>query len=263
MIDGMAPRRTAILSIHDVMPETFARVLDIVRFIEARGANRFTLLVVPGKRWSAEQIGQLKALQDRGVDLAGHGWQHRIYRRTKWAHRLHGRIISRDSAEHLSLTQQEVAEIIARCYRWFADVGLAPPQLYVPPSWAMGRMPCRCRRMLPFRLYETQFGLFDCRRSTPYILGVTGYMADTPFRRIALRGLNRANMALFRGPLRIAIHPDDLRLPLAGELCRHLRRCSRYIRYTDILSGARMSHRKPLSGDPFRCREIANLPLEG
>lgn len=261
MIEGKAAQRTAILSIHDVMPETFARVLDIVRFIEARGVNPFTLLVVPGKRWSADQIGQLKALQDRGVDLAGHGWQHRIYRRTTWTHRLHGRIISRDSAEHLSLTRQEVAEIIARCYRWFGNVGLAPPQLYVPPAWAIGNMPWRARRMLPFRLYESQFGLYDCRRSTPYILGVTGYMADTPFRRIALRGLNRANMALFRGPLRIAIHPDDLRLPLVGDLGRHLRGCHRYIRYTDILSDARMSRRKARSGEPFRCRRVADLPL--
>jgi predicted deacetylase len=263
MIDGMAPRRTAILSIHDVMPETFARVLDIVRFIEARGADRFTLLVVPGKRWSAAQIGQIKALQDRGVDLAGHGWQHRIYRRTTSIHRLHGRIISRDSAEHLSLTQYEVAEIIARCYRWFGDVGLAPPQLYVPPAWAMGNMPWQCRQKLPFQLYETQFGLYDCHRSTLCILGVTGYMADTQFRRVALRGLNRANMALFRGPLRIAIHPDDLRLPLVGDLSRHLRQCGPYVGYTDILSEARISHRKSHGGYPFRCRRAGSLSLEG
>jgi hypothetical protein len=224
----------AIVSIHDVTPDVLPHVREIMRLLKTRGIDRVTLLIIPGHRWRGDQLAQLKSWQDRGVDLAGHGWRHRVRRtQTAW-HRLHRRMMSRDAGEHLSLSSGEVAELVLRCHRWFETVGLASPTVYVPPAWAMGNLSRRVRRVLPFRLYETQWGLYDVGTATHHRLSVTGYMADTPGRCLFLRLFNAVTLRLPLAPIRIAIHPADLYLPLRADLCRHLACCGPFLTYKDV-----------------------------
>ena len=210
---------TAMVSVHDVMPTTLDRVREIVRFLRERRINRFTLLVVPGSGWSAGQIARLKTWQEEGIELAGHGWQHRGGRRRSFWHKIHGRMISRQEAEHLSLEADEIADIIRCCYRWFAAAGLIPPTLYVPPAWALGKIPEKHLPPLPFALYETISGIYEVGSGQRLRLPLAGYMADTPLRAMFLKINNAANMALPLGPKRIAVHPDDLKLRRFSDLC--------------------------------------------
>ncbi|MBS3757416.1 MAG: polysaccharide deacetylase family protein [Desulfobacterales bacterium] len=227
-------RASAIVSIHDVMPETLPRVMEILGFLEKAAVFPVTLLVVPGRSWPARDIKALKSLQDSGYELAGHGWQHRAGSvASKW-HRLHGLLISRNEAEHLSLSARRIVDIITGCYDWFAAVGLDAPTLYVPPAWALGRVPKRVLKILPFRLYETQTGVFDAFSGVSYRMPVAGYMADTALRAKALKIINLINRLLIFAPLRIAIHPDDLYLALSRDLREHLRRRQTYLGYGDL-----------------------------
>ncbi len=227
-------KKTAVVSIHDVMPETLGRVTEIIRVLERLTVFPVTLLIVPGREWSKSDINNLKSFQAAGYELAGHGLQHRTLKKTSNWHRLHGLLISRNDAEHLSLSTQAIAGCIHDCYRWFNAVGLAAPLLYVPPAWAMGRMPKKALNTLPFRLYETQWGVYDSNAGISVRMPVAGYMADTRLRAKALKITNLINRWLFFTPLRIAIHPKDLSLPMARDLKLHLAQTHSFLSYSDI-----------------------------
>ncbi|MFO7803015.1 MAG: polysaccharide deacetylase family protein [Desulfovermiculus sp.] len=228
-------RKSAIVSIHDVMPSTLPKVGQIIRFLQALHVHALTLLIVPGKEWTDRQIAQLLAWQNKGVELAGHGWQHRITGKKGVWHTFHAQVISRDEAEHLSKSRQEIAEIIYRSYDWFQQAGLAEPLLYVPPVWAMGSMPGRELFRLPFALYETLTGVFDVQRQRYRFMPLTGYMADTHIRTLCLKALNAVNLALPGGPVRVAIHPNDLHYALKADLSRHLGRFDQFLTYKEIM----------------------------
>lgn len=224
----------ALVSVHDVMPETLPQVKAIIGLLERLAVFPATLLVVPGRRWSRADIAYLKSLQADGFELAGHGWQHRAERMTSTWHRLHGLLISRNEAEHLSLSAIEIAARIHACSDWFQEAGFSHPVLYVPPAWAWGRLPQNALKVLPFRLYETQWGIFDAFAGDYMRLPVTGYMADTRFREKALKAGNCFSRRFLPGPLRIAIHPGDMGLRLAGDLKRHLLGALRYLSYREL-----------------------------
>ncbi len=225
---------TALVSIHDVMPETLPRVMDILRFLEKNSVFPATLLVVPGRPWPARDIKELKTLQDAGYELAGHGWRHRAATFSSGWHRLHGLLISGNEAEHLALSPRAVVNLVIRNYRWFASAGLDPPVLYVPPAWALGRIREKTLQTLPFRFYETQTGLFDAHKGNFQLMPLTAYMADTAFRKKALKTINFVSRLPVSAPLRMAIHPDDLNLPLAGDLEIHLHHCRRFTSYNKL-----------------------------
>jgi len=224
----------ALVSIHDVMPETLPKVWAILRFLEALAVFPVTLLVVPGCQWSKHDIDQLRSLQAAGYELAGHGWRHRAKRIAAAWHRLHAGLISRNEAEQLSLSKEEIIHMITACYSWFSQSGLEPPVLYVPPAWAMGRLRKKELKFLPFRFHEMQTGVYDAACGRMVYLPVTGYMADTRFRVKALKITNLINQYVFPGPLRIAIHPQDLNLGLAGDLKTHLGKFQTFLSYTQL-----------------------------
>lgn len=216
------PEPRALVSIHDLMPGTVPAVQRTCEFLEARGVAPVTVLVVPGAGWDDDGIELLHRLQGRGYQLAGHGWTHRVERLRGLGARLHGAVISRNVAEHLGLDAGGIAALIERCHGWFAEQGLAPPQLYVPPAWAMGPIPRAGLRSLPFRYYETLAGVYDAREDRFERIPMVGFEADTLLRVLPIRLWNAFNdvAARLRGVLRVGIHPYDLDLRLAGDLSR-------------------------------------------
>jgi len=211
-----------LISVHDVMPETLGRVAGILGALESAGAGSASLLVVPGVGWTAETLDRLHGLLARGHTLAGHGWQHRCPRIRGLGHRLHSALVSRDVAEHLCLDAAGIEALIRRCGEWFPRHGLPRPDTYVPPAWAMGRIERRRLYGLGFRYFETLTGFYDAGTGRFRRLPLAGFEADTRFRALVLRGLNRAALALAAPgrPLRLAIHPHDPELLLARDLER-------------------------------------------
>lgn len=207
------------ISVHDVMPANLERVMEVLDWLAGRGVGPATLLVVPGSGWDESGIDRLRALQDDGHELAGHGWRHRIGGYGGLYHRLHSALISRQVAEHLELEAEDIESLIRRCHDWFPAHGLRAPKLYVPPAWAMGRPGQDRLRRLPFEWYEDLSGFLH-RDGTRIRMPVMGFEAARPWTAPFLRLFNAlaSRRAADAGCLRIAIHPHDLRLPLRDDL---------------------------------------------
>jgi uncharacterized protein len=229
----------ALVSVHDVMPETLPQVERILSLLDAEGVAPVTLLVVPGAGWSRDGIARLHRFQARGCELAGHGWTHRVERITGLAHRVHSRLISRNVAEHLALDRVGIYELIARCHAWFVEQCLDAPALYCPPAWAMGSIPRSTLASLPFTRYELFSGVLSAQTGQMNPVPLTGYEADTALRGVAIRAWNRLNrrLAARRGWVRIGIHPHDLDLRLAEDLRRDLRRYRAHAGYSEVGAG--------------------------
>ncbi len=242
----------AIVSIHDVMPSTAGQVEGILDRLEALGVPPPTLLVVPGKPWRAHGLDWLRALARRGHPLAAHGWHHQTTPR-KLFHRFHSALISRDVAEHLDLDGAGILELMVRAQAWFIENDLPVPELYVPPAWALGFVSRRRLLKAPYRRIETTAGircLNPARSSIAFSrLPLAGYEADTRLRAAFLRRWNaaQARYAARSGrPLRISIHPNDLKLRLADQLDAQIKAASSFLDYDGTI---RCPHAVP-TNDP-------------
>jgi predicted deacetylase len=226
----------ALVSVHDVMPETLPQVERILSLLDAEGIAPITLLVVPGAGWGSEGIARLHRFRTRGCELAGHGWTHRVERITGLAHQVHSRLISRNVAEHLALDRVGIHRLIARCHAWFVDHDLGAPSLYCPPAWAMGPIPRSTLASLPFTRYELFGGVLSAQTGRMHPVPLTGYEADTAVRGVAIRAWNRLNRrrAARGGWIRIGIHPHDLDLRLSEDLRRDLRRFRAHAGYSEL-----------------------------
>lgn len=227
----------AVISIHDVMPHTLDRVGEILARMSHLAPSAITLLIVPGLGWSPAQLDTLKTFQESGYSMAGHGWFHRTRDILSLYHRLHSTLISRQAAEHLSLTETEIDTLIRDCYQWFDEHDLALPDLYVPPAWAMGNISAEALAQTPFRYFETTAGFYDSVSGRKRWLPLMGFEADTLFRAITLTFWNSVNYLLGtpKRPLRLSIHPNDHQLRLGQSLDRYLARVTKAVPYQSVL----------------------------
>ncbi len=218
------------------MPHTFNRVQEIIERLNTQAQENLTLLVVPGCDWEEHQIVELRRLQQSGIILAGHGWQHQAKNISTIYHILHSALISRDAAEHLSLNSSEIFELIENCYQWFIDNNLARPNLYVPPAWVLGRISKKTLKQSSFRYFENTTGFIDSKTGKTIILPLVGFEADTRIRKISLLVSNELNRMLARSkrPLRISIHPNDYELKLAKNISSLLARVTLTRNYENI-----------------------------
>jgi len=214
------------ISIHDVCPNTLPKVINIVDILKNWGIFHVTLLIIPKKPWQAHEINQLKRWQQAGYVLAGHGNTHHCKTISTASHKLHSMLISRDVAEHLSQPNDQIIEMIQYCYHWFLQNQLNPPELYVPPAWAMGALTPNDLKALPFRYYETLAGIYDNVSDQFSWMPLLGFEADTHFRKVMVRLSNKLNELLaryFKKDIRLAIHPDDFDLLLGNDLAKSLK----------------------------------------
>lgn len=233
----------ALVSVHDLMPETMPAVRRILARLEHHGLAPVTLLVVPGRGWTRSDIAELRQLQRDGYRLAGHGWHHHAERLGGLYHRLHSLFLSRRVAEHLSLDTDGIIALLERCHAWFGDQGLDPPSLYVPPAWAIGPISVEdlCARS-PFALCERFDAVIAAApptgRPRVHRLPLMGYEADNALRAPVLRLWNRWNRRQARRsgrPIRVGIHPNDIELELASDLEQDLARVVTPIDYDSLI----------------------------
>ncbi|MDF3129961.1 polysaccharide deacetylase family protein [Kiritimatiellaeota bacterium B1221] len=217
----------AHLSIHDVAPDTLPQVAGILDALGGRNGPRVMLLVIPGLDWQPAELSQLRIWVAEGHVLAGHGWVHRVEKRKSFKHKLHGVLLSRFVAEHLSLDEKGICDLMQKNYDWFVRNGLPAPEHYVPPAWALGNLPVLKLAELPFRSVETLSGVWFPQEKAFRKMALLGYEADTSLRALFLKMFNAWNRRRARKGelLRISLHPDDLTLKLAAEI---LLDCQRY-----------------------------------
>jgi predicted deacetylase len=229
----------AIISIHDCMPETMDKIQYILKWLKERHVPPVTILVVPGKNWSENQLSLLKQFTEEGHTLAAHGWHHHTQAK-KILHRIHSLIISKDVAEHLDLNQQGILELINKSCQWFIQKQLPAPSLYVPPAWALGAINKKTLTKTSVKQIEVTRGVIHLSSShKPKLqtLPLTGYEADSPFRVCFLSKWNQFQQRQAQNkslPLRISIHPYDLDLPIAEQLEQQLKSVETFLNYTDL-----------------------------
>lgn len=215
------------VSIHDVMPETLDRVGEQIALIERYCPGPATLLVVPGRNWRPSDLDRLRGWISDGHALAGHGWTHRARCIRGAKHRLHSLFVSRGCAEHLALSPAEIVEMMVRNRQWFIEHDLPAPQRYVPPAWALGPVSAAELRPTGFARVETLSGFLDIASGRFHRSALVGFEAASAWQVPVLKLSNALNRLLARRlPLRVALHPDDHRLPLAGDLHRWLARAA-------------------------------------
>lgn len=222
---------------HDVMPETLNVVERVLAELAALQVEPVTLLVVPGRDWSAADIERLHALVQRGYRLAAHGWLHHCDRLGGLYHRLHARLLSRRVAEHLALDTEGILELLHRSRHWFVAQGFAAPTLYVPPAWAMGAITrTHLRAAAPFAQYEVFGGIYVAKTGQFISTPMLGYEADSAARVPPLRLWNAFNRwrAQRAKVLRIGIHPYDFDYALAQDLRADLSRFRRFREYAAV-----------------------------
>ncbi len=217
----MTKELKALISLHDVMPETFSEVKSVIKHLKELRIPPIILLVVPGRNWEASQLEQLGEWSCEGYTLAAHGWFHHVKHFGGLYHRLHAALISRRVAEHLSLNRSEEIELIKRSVGWFEMQGFPRPNLYVPPAWALGKIRRTDLALLPVTYVEGLRGIFRSESGELQPLPLVGYEVDTLFRQLFVRQWNQiqTRRALRAGvPLRISLHPHDFSLRLANDL---------------------------------------------
>jgi predicted deacetylase len=211
----------AVLSLHDVMPETFDRMEEILHRLAETGFPPITLLVVPGRDWKEPQLRRLRELAGQGYALAAHGWHHEVDHPSGIYHRLHSALISRNVAEHLALDETGILELMERSAKWFPEQGLPMPDLYVPPAWALGKIRREALQGLPFRYIEVLRGFLDTRTGRLRGLPLVGFEVEDPWRKVFLSRWNRFQLLRARrsgNPVRIGLHPNDFHLLMARDL---------------------------------------------
>ncbi len=226
-----------LVSVHDVMPHTLDAVHEQLRLLAAHGVGRATLLVVPGLDWTREGLDRLRAWEADGHELAGHGWAHRVERVRGVRHRVYAALVSRNAAEHMALDRSGIESLLLRNREWFGANGLRAPALYVPPAWALGDAPLEAYAAAGFRLVEGLQGVHDLGTGRLLRIPAIGYEAVNAWRASVLRASNAGNRWLARrqGWLRLALHPGDLSLPLAGEALRDITLLGDTYLYRDLL----------------------------
>ncbi len=226
----------AIVSIHDLAPATLDEIDTLLALLPDRCKRKLSMLVIPGLDWRPADLDRLRAWQDQGFRLCGHGWTHEVQEFKNLYHRIHAVLISRNAAEHLSLTRDELSELLQRNYAWFGAHDLTAPDCYVPPAWAMGALKRVDLQTAPFRYYESTRGYFDSDREQLYALPLVGFEADTRMRKHMLSIWNNINAhcASSNRPLRISIHPHDHRLLLKEQMLSYLNRVTQAISYNEL-----------------------------
>lgn len=226
-----------ILSIHDVMPSTLKQVARIIDQVPVSLRANIMLLVVPGLDWQPKDIDKLRQWSSMGMALAGHGWFHQTSDIKSIWHKVHSMLVSRDVAEHLSLTASSELQLMQRNREWFAQHNLPVCDWYVPPAWAFGRLPVKQRSLSGYRYFESTFFVYDGQLDAHHFLPMIGYEADTKLRKYGVKIWNSANRFLGRWrPIRMGIHPHDLDLMLAEDLLADLQRLSNVEGYKQVLT---------------------------
>jgi predicted deacetylase len=231
----------ALVSIHDVMPDTRSVITQMLNTLKQRVPQlrpyHITLLVVPGKAWQTDDLNWLSSLVHQGHPLAGHGWSHAAPNQRTFYHHLHSLFLSRNAAEHLSRSSQELQQRVANCHQWFAAHHFPAPSLYVPPAWAQGCLNAKQWQALPFLQLETLSAVNDVQQQQRWPLPLTGYEADTPWRAWFLTRFNQWNKHQARKtgrPLRIGLHPFDLQYRLAQNAMDDLTSVEEFYQYSEL-----------------------------
>lgn len=209
-----------LLSIHDVWPGNFPLVEGHLQRLQALGAGRAALLVVPeyhGRQSlgaAPEFIAWLREKAAAGSEILLHGCHHLMSERLPGAtaaggRSAWGRFVNRrvhDEAEFCGLPAAEREALLERGLGVLAAAGF-PPGGFVAPTWH-GGPPVTALAARGIVLRETRFYLHHLPSGRKRFVPPLAF--DAPGRHAGLVGGRPWLAACLRLPLiKVALHPGD------------------------------------------------------
>lgn len=219
------------VSIHDVSPAFTREIEHALLLCGARGV-RPALLVVPNFHGKAplaqapEFVERLRDLAAQGSQLLLHGLYHEseprdrprwraIHEGASFGRWFRQTVASAGEAEFGELSLKDACSRLDAGLSVFDELRL-PVHGFVPPAWILPRrvLPALAERGI--RYTEDHFGVMDPVSGRTRRSAVLNFATRTRLRLLSSVTYVRAARALRSAlPLRLAIHPADLRSPLA------------------------------------------------
>jgi hypothetical protein len=216
---------TVVVSIHDVAPATVDASKRWLEMTERHGMVA-SLLVIPGE-WRGHSMSNepefaewLHRATARGHEVVLHGWEHRAVHdpSTSLMRRAHAHLRARGCAEFAALQPNAARHLLQLGMGTLARHGFRP-EGFVPPGWMALRSTDEVLREFGFAYTTTQWEVRDLRAGVSYRIPSTSQRPGSVFTTPAARAMviTTRRFAQQRRPIRIALHPDDLRHPVLYE----------------------------------------------
>jgi predicted deacetylase len=264
VIDGMP---ALVVSVHDVAASTAGAIREWTAALDSCGVA-LTFLAVPGP-WRGPQLGRdrdgrelaawLRCRQDRGDEIAVHGWLHRADIPGDLPRRVVGSAVARGCAELWTADRKVAAARTVKGLEVLRSNGLAVLGS-TPPGWLSSRKARAGLAEAGLQYVTDHAGLLDLASSRRWWAPALCHRPACPpggcaaarpgATAVALERLGRAvveaapQLIAVGTSVRIGVHPDDLRRPgLLDATVDAVRQClvagAEAITYAEVLNRLR------------------------
>jgi predicted deacetylase len=204
------PRLLAV-AIHDVQPATFERCKEIRAWLDCRGVEQATLLVIPAPHlhpFSREPglVEWLTSLHSRGDAVAQHGLDHLQARRASLPRQWMASWQGGRAAEFPGLRDGETRSRLATGRRMLTLAGFEP-RGFVAPAYAYTRA-LRHELRRNFRWWATSFAI-EAPDGTVVRTPAIGLGTSTALKRSLSPSVARITALFNRSLVRLDVHPAD------------------------------------------------------
>jgi predicted deacetylase len=231
------PRRSFVVSVHDVAPCTQEASTRIVEALQDAGVRTTSLLVVPNyhRKGSAIEdknfVSWLRDLEARGYEIVIHGYFHERPRRDgeRLSEKLITRFYTQDEGEFFDLDYDEAFARITKARDEFEAVRLSPIG-FVAPAWLLnyaGEHAARNAGMQYTTRIDSVLDLLTGEREATRSLV---YSTRSKWRCTVSLGWNAAlsRSLEMRELARLSIHPPDFEAPkIWAQILQFIQRFAR------------------------------------
>ena len=216
------PRRSFVVSVHDVAPCTREASARIIEALQRAGVRTTSLLVVPNyhRQGSATEdknfVSWLRDLEARGYEIVIHGYFHERPRRA--GERIKEKFITQfytqDEGEFFDLDYDEAFARITRARDEFEAARLSPIG-FVAPAWLLNHAGERAARDAGMQYISRIDSVVDLLTNQRELTRSLVYSTGSKWRRTVSLGWNAAlaRSLELRELARLSIHPSDFEAP--------------------------------------------------
>jgi predicted deacetylase len=229
-----SPRRSFVVSVHDVAPDTRETSGKIITALKDAGVRTASLLVVPNYHRQGSATGDaafvswLRDLEARGYEIVIHGYFHQRPRRSneRITEKFVTRIYTRDEGEFFDLDYEEAFARITKARDEFKAARLSPLG-FVAPAWLLSAEGERAARDAGMQYTTRIDSVLDLLTGEREPTRALVYSVQSGWRRIMSLGWNAAlaRSLEMRELARLSIHPPDFAEPkIRGQILQFIER---------------------------------------
>jgi uncharacterized protein len=232
-----SPRRSFVVSVHDVAPCTREASARIIEALQHAGVRTTSLLVVPNyhREGSATEdtnfVSWLRDLEARGHEIVIHGYFHERSRRAGEgiSEKLMTRFYAQDEGEFFDLDYDEAFARITRARDEFEAAHLSPIG-FVAPAWLLNHAGERAARDIGMQYTTRIDSVLDLLTGERELTRSLVYSTRSKWRRTVSLGWNAAlaRSLEMRELARLSIHPPDFEAPkIWAQILQFIQRFAR------------------------------------